>query len=68
MKILDTFLMSDCFCSDEIRSDDGNTDDDYHYRYLSRLNVTAEKSGIYECEVCRKFDPDNESAKLTCNR
>ena len=43
-------------------------DDDYHFRYNSWLNVTSNLSGVYTCEACRKFDPNNDSAKLICNR
>ena len=54
--------------SDYTMPDDHVLDDKFHYRYISGLNVTANRSGVFGCEVCRKFDPDNESAKLTCNK
>ena len=53
---------------DFILPDDDVIDEDYHYRYISGLNASTSKSGVYSCKVCRKSDPDFITPVTICNR
>ncbi len=49
---------------DSFAATDGNVNDAYHYRYKSRLRVTAAKSGIFTCRTCTR----KEFREAACNQ
>ena len=56
---------------DEILAMDQNVNDIYHYQFRTTLNITAERSGIYTCEVCTNNNSNPDSGSLFpefCNR
>lgn len=47
---------------------DKHTNNAYHFRFSSGLQIKAQASGIYTCSACQAFSPERPKAPLSCSR